>query len=42
MSIENSSQRPYNLLNFEGLVDFLVSLIQQRYINEVPGKINWW
>jgi len=42
MSIENSSQRPYSLLNFKGLVDFLVSLIQQRYINEVPGKINWW
>ena len=40
MSIENSSQCPYSLLNFEGLVDFLVSLIQQRDINEVPCKIN--
>jgi len=33
MSVESSSQRPYGLLNFEGLIDFVVSLIQQQDIN---------
>jgi len=40
MSVYISSQRPYGLLTFEGLVDFVVSLKHQRDLKYVLVKIH--